>query len=507
MRRSLNDPVQHWLYDIRGATEMECTSILQGKSIVDTMDKQAVRATHVKSSIDIIRKESHQISNEFAKLFRHAEDENWSTVQSFTIKLTCHIRSLIQECNQSIPHSPAYILEQQEVVMGECAKLAQQVESALMQKKNPPSKIPIVNQLTFLGQAFSRLVDLALGYLVQRVVDTLDEANDPVTLSNCMGAVVSLGLEGEHMCYIIAREGGVRALLDICRTDSLHFAHSQALRALATISCVNESLFEIEKEGGVECLLDILCDSQSGERVRGEVAGVIAQVTSPCLENAHQLSGLMDNIEELLRCLLGLCYTTRSEEVFLLSSAAIANITFMDNQACETLLQLEAPRILISACSTTVADSLFAKDQVATVLANMVAVDVCRHDILGHGGISLALQLLNERPCDYKSPAEISACERVQQKAAIALTRMCREEEVAEKIVDSQGIPRLIQLCRLKKERSNSDAVLVACLAALRKIKSLNKLEGVSGIDVQQLINPKLMDSFLICTNSDENFV
>ena len=28
-------------------------------------------------------------------------------------------------------------------------------------------KIPLVNQLTFLGQSFSRLVDMALGYLVQ----------------------------------------------------------------------------------------------------------------------------------------------------------------------------------------------------------------------------------------------------------------------------------------------------------------------------------------------------
>lgn len=43
--------------------------------------------------------------------------------------------------------------------------------------------------------------------------------------------------------------------------------------------------------------------------------------------------------------------------------------------------------------------------------------------------------------------------------------------------------------------------------AALRKINSLNKLEDLSVIDNQQLIQPKLMDSFLICTNTDENFV
>ena len=39
----------------------------------------------------------------------------------------------------------------------------------------------------------------------------------------------------------------MRSLLDICRTDSLVFAHAQALRALATLSCVPESIMEFER--------------------------------------------------------------------------------------------------------------------------------------------------------------------------------------------------------------------------------------------------------------------
>ena len=53
------------------------------------------------------------------------------------------------------------------------------------------------------------------------------------------------------------------------------------------------------------CLLDLLSDPEVRESVRGEVAGVIAQVTSPCLENVHQMSGLIDNMEDLLINLLG----------------------------------------------------------------------------------------------------------------------------------------------------------------------------------------------------------
>lgn len=70
----------------------------------------------------------------------------------------------------------------------------------------------------------------------------------------------------------------------------------------------------------------------------------------------------------------------------------------------------------------------------------MVAVDVCRQDIISSGGIDVCLELLNESPRDYKMPAETAACERVQQKAAIALTRMCREESNAVTIVKREGV-------------------------------------------------------------------
>lgn len=76
----------------------------------------------------------------------------------------------------------------------------------------------------------------------------------------------------------------------------------------------------------------------------------------------------------------------------------------------------------------------------ATILANMVAADSCRHDVVDCGGIDICLELLNESPLDYKTPSEIAACERVQQKAAIALTRMCRDESNAATIVKSEGI-------------------------------------------------------------------
>lgn len=68
------------------------------------------------------------------------------------------------------------------------------------------NKVPLVNQLTFLGQTFSRLVDLTLGLLVQRIVDYLD-SNSSTVLHAAIACLISLGLDGEHMCFIIARVG------------------------------------------------------------------------------------------------------------------------------------------------------------------------------------------------------------------------------------------------------------------------------------------------------------
>ncbi|KAL5009728.1 hypothetical protein ScPMuIL_012033 [Solemya velum] len=499
------DSVRKWLDELRLATDSECMSVLQGKPL--NKDSSIPTATSIKNSIETVRNESHLVSSEFSKLFKYVELERWTNVRPYTLQVSCHIRSLIHDCNKNIPEPPPYIIEQQEIVMGECAKLAQHVERTMTGVRDRAVQVQIVNQLTLLGQSFSRLIDLILGSLVQRIIDMLDDAHSSVILTSAIRTVIGLGLEGEDMCFILAREGAVRSLFDVCRADTLDFAHPLALRALATICCVTETLLEFEREAGVENITDLLCDRTTSEAVRGEAAGVIAQITSPCLDSCQQMAGFVENLDDLLKSLLDLCCRTKSSEIFLLATAAIANITFMDSEACECLLKLQAPRLLVHACSVKKTDSLFAKDQIATILANMAAVDSCRNNIIRSNGVEALLGFLYKRPSCYPSPAHMSACERVQQKAAIALSRLCRDSQSAHLIVQLKGIPRLVELCRDAKERNNSDAVLVASLAALRKICCLCDADVIGHLDYQQLIQPRLMDSFLMCSHSDENFV
>lgn len=69
-------------------------------------------------------------------------------------------------------------------------------------------KKSLLELLTKLNQTVSQLVDVVLGLLVQSLLDTLDaQSSSTHCLTTSVGHVISLGLEGEYMCYIIARVG------------------------------------------------------------------------------------------------------------------------------------------------------------------------------------------------------------------------------------------------------------------------------------------------------------
>jgi hypothetical protein len=59
-----------------------------------------------------------------------------------------------------------------------------------------------------------------------------------------------------------------------------------------------------------------------------------------------------------------LCRDSSDIEIFLIGTAALANITFIDNIACEFLNQFSTAQVLIENCYLKNFDSIFVKDQV-----------------------------------------------------------------------------------------------------------------------------------------------
>ncbi|KAL4697380.1 hypothetical protein H8959_003078 [Pygathrix nigripes] len=482
------DSVQRWMEDLKLMTECECMCILQAKPISLEEDAQGdlilAGGPGPGDPLQLLLKRGWVISTELRRIGQKLAQDRWARVHSMSVRLTCHARSMVSEYSAVSRNSSKEMGQIEKLLMEKCSELLAVTERCLQ----------VENEHVLKSMKACALV---------RKIDASDNI---YTTESTTGNLFSLTQEGAPLCRIIAKEGGVVALFKVCRQDTFRCLYPQALRTLASICCVEEGVHQLEKVDGVLCLADILTDDSHSEATRAEAAAVVAQVTSPHLPITQHLSSFMESMEEIVTALVKLCQEASSGEVFLLASAALANITFFDTMACEMLLQLNAIRVLLEACSDKQrVDTPYTRDQIVTILANMSVLEQCASDIIQENGVQLIMGMLSEKPRSG-TPAEVAACERVQQKAAVTLARLSRDPDVAREAVRLSCMSRLIELCRSPSERNSSDAVLVACLAALRRLAGVCP-EGLQDSDFQQLVQPRLVDSFLLCSNMEESFV
>ncbi|XP_050615373.1 protein inscuteable homolog isoform X3 [Macaca thibetana thibetana] len=542
------DSVQRWMEDLKLMTECECMCVLQAKPISLEEDAQGdlilAGGPGPGDPLQLLLKRGWVISTELRRIGQKLAQDRWARVHSMSVRLTCHARSMVSEYSAVSRNSSKEMGQIEKLLMDKCSELSAVTERCLQVENEhvlKSMKACVSETLSMLGQHFGQLLELALTREVQvkscsvtelecsggisaycnlcllgssnspvsasqALVRKIDASDNIYTTESTTGNLFSLTQEGAPLCRIIAKEGGVVALFKICRQDTFRCLYPQALRTLASICCVEEGVHQLEKVDGVLCLADILTDDSHSEATRAEAAAVVAQVTSPHLPVTQHLSSFMESMEEIVTALVKLCQEASSGEVFLLASAALANITFFDTMACEMLLQLNAIRVLLEACSDKQrVDTPYTRDQIVTILANMSVLEQCASDIIQENGVQLIMGMLSEKPRSG-TPAEVAACERVQQKAAVTLARLSRDPDVAREAVRLSCMSRLIELCRSPSERNSSDAVLVACLAALRRLAGVCP-EGLQDSDFQQLVQPRLVDSFLLCSNMEESFV
>ncbi|XP_071526047.1 protein inscuteable homolog isoform X2 [Panulirus ornatus] len=506
-----NGSVGQWLKELRVLYEAECMNTLQSKSLPGDPGRRSQPPTTTRDAVRAIQRRAHAVSTEFARLCQRLEWLELTQVPQLAESLVGHINNFLRD--YTTQWTAAHPDLQPQSSLGRQSKVIQQICERLTEVCSNDHDDPdhettrqVVQVVTALGHAFTKLVDLMLSREIKVVVRVLEESRGE-EVSAAVSHLTALGVDGGHICRLIARLGGVRGLLGICLEPRLGHVRVAALRALATVCCVVDGIVELEKAGGVEVVAEVLFDEDCPEEERSEAAGVLAQITSPWVENTHRLAALHTHMDAIVAALTGLAETTRSAEIFLLASAALANLTFLDGGCVGAMRAAGTARVLLRAARDNSNISIFTKDQIATVLANLAGSKEAAEEVVAGGGVAILLALLNTRPAPSHRLPEVATAERVQQKSAIALSRLCREQSVARRVAELGGAERLVRLCKDEQERNQSDAVLVACLAALRKMASSLGSEELRGMDAAELVEPRLLDSFLIYSSRQESYV
>uniref|UniRef100_A0A3Q3QP51 Uncharacterized protein n=1 Tax=Monopterus albus TaxID=43700 RepID=A0A3Q3QP51_MONAL len=476
------DSVQRWMEDLRHMTEVECMCVLQAKPIgveEESQQGELIMASGVGGGAHVARN---------------------NLVHSTAVRANCHVRSLVHEYSVA-RNTPPEMQKYEKSLLEKCMELTNITERCLHTDDEfflKSMREAIHEILTDVSDSFSNMIDMALANEIQVLIKQIESSDSIHTIGSAISNLLSLTQDGPQLCSIIAKEGAVVALFKICRQDRFRDLYAHALRTVASICCVEEGINQLDKVDGILCLADILTDESSVEAARAEAAAVVAQITSPHHTSTQHLGSFLESMQDIVTALIKLCESASCGEVFLLASAALANITFFDSMACEILLQLNAIHILLQACKDRQrVDTPYSKDQVHICISELFLITYKQGQ---HGG-TVVSAVASQREGSGFGPHPGPFC----VEFACSL-RVLWLPPTVQRHAECVSVPRLIELCRSPTERNNSDSVLVACLAALRRLAA-GCPDSIEPADHQQLIKPRLVDSFLLCSNMEESFV
>lgn len=294
---------------------------------------------------------------------------------------------------------------------------------------------------------------------VNRLVEEMGEPKSEMHVRGMITAITALTLRNDELVNIFVGSGAIETLVVLCEKCEGSTVRTLALRALSTIctNCYAIRLFE--KSQGVQMLADILCEESRPEPERSESVALLAQITAPWIEDNHNVKGLQELNKKFVRYLTKFIKKTNCCQNLLLCAAALANLTTMNPNSISYILKYDTIKVLLEAVKRRGSrTSVYLLEQVSILIANTSAIEEARQELVRCDATTLLLCLLQTSYVDE------DVIKRLQQKSIIALSKLSSNKVAARQIVDKGGVEKLVKLCREKKERYGSDAVLVAAL-------------------------------------------
>ena len=165
---------------------------------------------------------------------------------------------------------------------------------------------------------------------------------------------------------------------------------------------------------------------------------------------------------------------------------------------------------LLSFILNQVSTSIYILDQVATILANLAASQHTRDTLLHHDVVPALLLFLGTDQDTQSKPAPplLSATQRVQQKAAIAIGRLSAYPDICLSILSGGGLDRLVELSVCKDARMDSEFTLVSVVTAVRKIcQTVDISPEIHKLGAQDILNSNILHSIQVYNPMQESFV
>ncbi|XP_056644652.1 protein inscuteable homolog [Diorhabda sublineata] len=472
-----NKSVAMWLKESRQNYYQECMTTLQCKSILGELNQKvshlAARAT---AAIRGVIAHSRYIETEYNNTNKSEPNNSNVPIENLAANISDFVKTHARRINPNV------------------SKLCDEVRTS---KGEVASKMASALYTHWRG-----VRQQVLSIEIKKLIDKLERPASELDLRATITGITSVALRNEQVVELFVKFDIVPVLLILCEKCEGSSLRILLLRALSTMCCTSSAIRHFEKFSGVQIVSDTLDEDSRPEPERSEAAALLAQVTAPWLEDNHSVKGLEDYSRKLVGSLTKFAAETKCCQNLLLCAAALANLSTMDSKSIKYMISGNTAKVLMESIRARgPAASIYLLEQMATLLANMSATEMARKQLV-----------------DIKAPAALLCFlkmnlvgedveKRLRQKSVIALSRLCGERDAAVQVVDLGGVEKLVKMCREKEERFDSDAVLVAALATLRKIVDTCGSDVLSIQDAQELVEPKLLDSFLAYSSQNESYV
>lgn len=300
--------------------------------------------------------------------------------------------------------------------------------------------------------------------LTTSVLDLVNRLENPISemeLRAVVTAITFLTLKNDFLISYFVNAGAVPSLLAFCEKCDASSLRTIILRALTTLCNSGVAVRQLEKAFGVQLVADIITDDARPEPEISESVALLAQITAPWIDVDHRLRGIEQEAKKLVKALTAFIASTKCCQNFLLSVAALANLTTVEPQCVEHILSYNTITTIFRALKEGISSSwVYIFEQVAILIVNMSASEEARKVLIKENAPALMTHCLHG--ADNRDVER-----RLQQTVIIGLSRLCNERAAAEQIVQCGGAEKLVKLCRERKERYNNDAVLIASLVSI----------------------------------------